>query len=291
MKKKTLNGILYSAAGSFWWGVLGVLYFKSVAFVSALELALHRTIWTAFLLTVIISFSSKWEEVIKILKIKKKFFFLILSSFLIFANWYTWIYAVTVNKLVDASFGYYIYPILSAFFGIVFLKESYNKIKIISFSLVVLSVIYLLFNFASIPWVGLVVAITWSCYTLVRKKINVSPDLGLFIESAFITPLAFVLFYFIYKSGNNVFGAINLSTDIWLFFAGAMTLIPLYLFLKGTELSGLGPSGMIFFITPTGQFILGIFYFGETLDTNKLVSFLIIWFAVAIYLRELAKDK
>ena len=70
-----------------------------------------------------------------------------------------------------------------------------------------------------------------------------------------------------------------------------MTLIPLYLFLKGTELSGLGPSGMIFFITPTGQFILGIFYFGETLDTNKLVSFLIIWFAVAIYLRELAKDK
>ena len=181
MKKKTLNGILYSAAGSFWWGVLGVLYFKSVAFVSALELALHRTIWTAFLLTVIISFSSKWEEVIKILKIKKKFFFLILSSFLIFANWYTWIYAVTVNKLVDASFGYYIYPILSAFFGIVFLKESYNKIKIISFSLVVLSVIYLLFNFASIPWVGLVVAITWSCYTLVRKKINVSPDLGLFI--------------------------------------------------------------------------------------------------------------
>ena len=105
-----------------------------------------------------------------------------------------------------------------------------------------------------------------------------------------MTPFAIIVFYLLSKDGNNFFSPSNLQISIWLFLAGAMTLIPLFLFLKGVELSGLGPTGMIFFLAPTGQFLLGTFYYGEYLDTNKLISFVIIWIAVIIYLRDLTND-
>jgi len=290
MEKKTFNGIVSSGIGSLWWGVIGVLYFKSVSFVSPLELTIHRTVWTAFLLLFSISLYSKWNDVFKILKDFKTTLLLILTSFLIVCNWYTWIYAVTINKLIDAAFGYYIFPILSVFFGILFLKESHNKMKLVAIGLVIIAVIYLLIDLKSTPWIGLIVAFTWSTYTLIRKKIQVSTDLGLFIESAFMTPFAIIAFYFIAKNGNNYFSLNDISISLWLFFAGANTLIPLGLYLYGSSLAGLGPSAMIFFLAPTGQFLLGFYYFGEELDLNKLISFIIIWIAVAIYLRDLAKD-
>jgi chloramphenicol-sensitive protein RarD len=291
MKKKTLNGILSSGIGSLWWGVIGVLYFKSVSFVSPLELTIHRTVWTAFLLIFSISLYSKWNDVLKILKDFKKTLLLIFTSILIVANWYTWIYAVTVNKLIDAALGYYIFPILSVFFGILFLKESRNLMKLIAIILVIIAVIYLLIDIRSTPWIGLIVALTWSVYTLIRKKIQIQTDVGLFIESAFMTPFALIAFYFIVKNGNNYFSLNDISISLWLFLAGANTLIPLFLYLYGSSLAGLGPSAMIFFLAPTCQFLLGFYYFGEPLDFNKLISFIIIWIAVAIYLRDLANDK
>ena len=291
MNKNTFNGILLSATGSIWWGVIGVLYFKSVSFAGPVELVIHRTVWTAFLLLFTTSLYSKWNDIFLILKDIKKTLILFFCGILIVTNWATWIYAVVTNRLVDASFGYYIFPILSVLFGILFFKEPHNKKKLIAISLVIISVIYLLINFESIPWVGLIVAVTWSTYNLIRKKIRVSTDLGLFVESAFMTPFAIIAFYIIAKEGNNFFSPDDLRISFWLFLAGAVTLIPLFLYLKGVELSGLGPSGMIFFLAPTGQFLLGVFYYGEYFDINKLISFVIIWIAVAIYLKDLTNDK
>jgi chloramphenicol-sensitive protein RarD len=290
MRRKIFSGILFAASGSFWWGILGVFYFKSIAFVSPLELVVHRTIWSALTLSITLTLYAKWNEVFNLLKRKNILLGLLLSSILIITNWYTWIYAVTVNKLIDASFGYYIYPILSAFFGIIFLKESYNKTKLISFILVLISIIILFFNFDSVPWIGLVVAASWSLYTLVRKVVKVPADIGLFIESLLLTPLALFIFYNLFQSGENFFSFNDIKISVWLFLAGAMTLIPLFLFLKGTEKAGLGVAGMIFFIVPTCHFLLGVFYFNETLDLYKLLSFSIIWIAVAIFLRDLASD-
>ena len=291
MDKNTLYGILCSGLGSLWWGIIGVLYFKSVSFVDPIELTVHRTIWTAFLLLFTISAYSKWNEVFFVLKNIKKTLILFICGILIVTNWFTWIFAVVTNKLVDASFGYYIFPILSVFFGIVFLKEPHNRKKLLAVALVVVAVIYLFFNFESIPWVGLIVALTWSTYNLIRKKIKVQADLGLFIESAFMTPFAIIIFYVLTRDGNTFFTPDDLRISFWLFLAGPMTLIPLFLYLKGVELSGLGASGMIFFLAPTGQFLLGIFYFNEYLDINKLISFVIIWIAVAIYLHDLTNNK
>tara|TARA_B100000686_G_C16591539_1_gene863646 strand:- start:386 stop:1060 length:675 start_codon:yes stop_codon:yes gene_type:complete len=218
-------------------------------------------------------------------------FYLLVTGILIFCNWSTWIYAVVTNKIVDASFGYFIMPILSVFLGILFLNEPYTKKRLISVLLVAISVIYLLINFSSVPWTGLIVAITWSTYSLLRKKIKVKSEIGLLIESLFITPLALIIFFLIAIDGNYYFSLSDPSISFWLFLAGPMTVIPLFLFLKGIDLAGLGTSGMIFFITPTCQFLLGVFYFDEYFDFSKLIGFIIIWFAVVFYLIDLAYDK
>ena len=291
MKKKLLSGILFSSAGSLWWGVIGVFYFKYVSFAGTVELVVHRSIWTAFVLLLSIIFYSRWRYFFEILNNKKKLFILFISGLLIFINWFTWIYAVVTNRLVDASFGYYIFPILSVLFGFIFFKEKLNKKRIISIFLVLISIIYLLFSFKSIPWIGLTVAITWSTYNLLRKKINVQADIGLFIETIFFVPVALILFYFISQKGLNDFSLSNPNIMFWLFLAGPMTVIPLYLYLRGVELAGLGTSGMVFFITPTGQFLLGIFYYNEIFNVHKLIGFIFIWIAVIIYLKDLNQSK
>ena len=291
MNKNTLYGIFYAASGSLWWGTLGVFYFKSASFAGPIELVVHRTIWTAFSLIITTSLFSKWHIFFSIVKKKRQLIYLLITGILIFCNWSTWIYAVVTNKLIDASFGYFIMPILSVFFGIVFLKESYNKQKIISVLLVIISITYLLINFGSVPWTGLIVGFTWSTYSLLRKKIEVESDIGLLIESLFISPFALIIFYLISLDGNYHFSLTNPGVSFWLFLAGPMTVVPLFLFLKGVNLAGLGNSGMIFFITPTCQFLLGLFYYNEYFDFNKLIGFIIIWIAVAIYLHDLSREK
>jgi chloramphenicol-sensitive protein RarD len=179
-------------------------------------------------------------------------------------------------------------PILSVFLGYIFFKERLNNKRIFSISLVIISIIILLFfSMKSLPWVGIVVGISWGFYNLIRKKINVDTDIGLLIESLFILPFALIAFYFVYEKGLNDFSFSNPELSLFIMLAGPMTVIPLFLYVRGVELSGLGPAGMIFYITPTLQFLLGYFYYDEPFSTIKLGSFILIWIAVIIYLKDL----
>ena len=292
MKNKNFNkGLGLTALGSFWWGVLGVIYFEHISFVGHIEVVIHRSIWTAVVLILSTFYFSKWAIFFKIITDKKKMFTLFFSGLLIFINWSVWIYAVSTDQIIDASFGYFIMPILSVFLGYIFFKEKLNIKRIISILLVVISILFLLFvNIKSIPWVGLVVAISWGFYNLLRKKINVDTDIGLLIESLFILPFVTVVFYFIIQNNLNDFSFSNPSLMFLLILAGPMTVIPLFLYVRGVELCGLGPTGMIFYITPTFQFILGFFYYNEIFSLTKLVSFILIWIAVFIYLKDLYEN-
>ena len=281
------KGILYIVAGSFWWGVIGVIYFRSVSFVGNIELVLHRAIWTALMLIIITSYLSKWNKVKLILIDKKNLFYLIFTSILIFINWSVWIYAVSTNQIVDASFGYFIMPILSVFFGYLFFKELLNKRRIFAIVLTIISVFYLFYFYKNFPWIGLTVGLSWSLYNVFRKKIKVDVDLGLLIESLIILPFALLGFYFVFQTGNLDFGINTLKLSLILIIAGPMTVIPLLFFIKGVNLAGLGPSGMLFFITPTFQFILGLFLYNEPFDAYRLIGFILIWVAVIIYLFDL----
>ena len=281
------KGIISSSLASFWWGFIGTYYFQYITFVGTIEVVVHRCIWTSLMLLITTTFFNKWYLLKKIIFDKKKLLILLITSILIFGNWSIWIYAVATNRIIDASFGYFIFPIISVFFGFLFFNEKLNKKRIISISLVIISTVYLFFNLNSFPWIGFSVAFLWSIYNLLRKKINVDTDIGLFIESLFIFPIAIVIFYFIFQNNMNDFSLSNPSLMPLLILAGPMTVIPLFLYVKGVELSGLGPTGMIFFLAPTGQFLLGFFYYNEDFSMQKLISFIIIWISVSIYLKDL----
>ena len=288
MKQEFNKGLLLTSLGSFWWGFIGVIYFEYVSFIGHVELVVHRCLWTAAMLILTTTFFSKWQIFLKIISSKNNLIGLFFSGFLIFINWAVWIYAVATERIIDASFGYFIMPIISVLLGYIFFKEKLNKKRIFSISLVLFSILILIFfNQKSLPWVGLIVALSWAFYNLIRKKINIDTDVGLLIESLYILPFALIVFYFIAKNGFNDFNLSNLSFSLFLILAGPMTVIPLFLYVRGVELIGLGPTGMIFYITPTLQFILGYFYYNEEFSLIKFLSFIMIWIAVIIYLKDL----
>ena len=284
------KGIISTFAGSFWWGVIGVLYFKYISFVNPLEVVSHRVLWTIFFLFFFIIFKKRLNLVLLILKNKKKTFLLFLSGILIFLNWSTWIYAISIDKLVEASFGYYIFPILSVYWGSIFLGEKLNIKKKISIFIIILSIIYMMYFLEEFPWIGLVVAFSFSLYAVLRKIVMVETDVGLFIESIFLIPIIIFIFYNLNIENEIVFNLKNLELSLILILAGPMTVIPLFLFVKGSELSGLGNASMIFFVAPTGQFLLGLFLYNEAFMINKLIGFILIWFAVLIYLLDLYEN-
>ncbi len=285
------KGIYLSALGSFWWGFFGVIYFKYISFAGHIEVVIHRSLWTSVTLLLTTFLFSKWKIFFSLINNKKKLLVLFFSGLLIFSNWAVWIYAVSTNRVIDASFGYFVMPIISVFLGYFFLKEKISFKAKLSIIIVIISVLILLFiDFKSIPWIGLLVAILWSTYNLIRKKINVDTDVGLLIESLFILPFVLIGFYIITINNFNDFNTSNPTLMFILILAGPMTVIPLFLYVKGVELSGLGPSGMIFYITPTLQFLLGYFMFNEPLNFEKLVSFILIWIAVFLYLKDLYEN-
>ena len=288
MNKEFNKGLLLAGFGSFWWGFLGVLYFKYITFIGHIELVVHRCLWTTFTLIITTFLFSKWHIFFDIIKNKKYLIYLFFSGLLIFINWAIWIYAIATNRIIDASFGYFMMPILSVMLGYIFFKEKLNKKRIFSIILVIISILYLLVvSFKSLPWVGLIVALSWGFYNLIRKKINIDTDIGLLIESLYILPFALIAFYLIASYGYNDFELSNPPMMLLIFLAGPMTVIPLFLYVRGVELCGLGPTGMIFYITPTLQFLLGYFYYDEAFSLTKLVSFIFIWIAVIIYLKDL----
>ena len=291
MNNNFIKGIYLSALGSFWWGFFGVIYFKYISFAGHIEVVIHRSLWTSVTLILTTFLFSKWKIFFNLIHNKKILLILFFSGLLIFSNWAVWIYAVSTNRIIDASFGYFVMPIISIFLGYSFLKEKVSFKAKLSIFIVIFSILYLLVaDIKSIPWIGLLVAILWSVYNLVRKKVNVDTDVGLLIESLFILPFILFAFYIITKNNLNDFEISNPTLMFILMLAGPMTVIPLFLYVKGVEFSGLGPSGMIFYITPTLQFLLGFYLFNEALNFEKLLSFILIWIAVFIYLKDLYEN-
>jgi len=290
MQQNQLKGIFLTISASLWWGILGVIYFKFIDFANPIEVIIHRTIWTALLLIIAIAYQKKIKLMFKTFKNFKYISLLAVSGTLVMINWLTWVYALSIDKLLDASLGYYIYPIISVFFGIIFLNEKTNFKKLLSVFFVFVALLWLLIHFGSIPWIGLTVAISFSLYSLIRKKINIPSDIGLLCETLILTPFALIAFYYLSVNNLNIFSFDKPLLSFYLFWAGLMTLVPLYLYIRGFEIVGIGTASMIFFLTPTSQFLMGHYIYNEPLDINKLIAFIFIWISVIIYLNEIRKE-
>ena len=288
--KKKRRGVIYASLGSLWWGLLGTFFFQYISYAGTIEVVVHRSLWTCIILIITTFFFKKLPKFKKIILDRNNLIILFFTSILILANWTTWIYAVSSQRIIDASYGYFIFPIINVLFGYIFFNEKINNKRFISIIIVIISSIYLLFNFESFPWVGILVAFFWSIYNILRKKINIDTDIGLLIESLYILPVTLICLFLIYDSNYNQFSLSDLKSSTLLFLAGPMTVIPLFLYIKGLERAGLGPSGMIFFITPTSQFLLGFFYYDEQFSIEKFISFIFIWIAVFIYMKDLYEN-
>ncbi|WP_163969432.1 EamA family transporter RarD [Oceanobacillus halotolerans] len=279
-------GILYALGAYLLWGFLPA-YWKLVDYVPAGEILAHRIIWSfVFMIGVVVALR-KWPGFIQeckvIAKDKKKLIGITVASFVISLNWLSYIWAVNSDHVIQASLGYYINPLVSILLGMIVLKEKLSKRQLISFVLAGIGVINLTVSYGVFPWVSLALAFTFAIYGLLKKMVDVSAMFGLTIETMIITPIA-LLYVVALPTTTITTGSFFSTTGIILFGAGVVTAIPLLLFASGAKKIPLSMVGFLQYIAPTIMLVLGIFAYGETFSQAHLISFMLIWIALLIYM-------
>ena len=281
--KKSLIAILICY---FSWGLFPI-YFKLLKSIDAYEVLAMRVLCSFIFMVLVVLFAKNKNticvEIKKIWQNKKSFSLLVLASFLITANWLTYIIAVNTNHVLEASFGYYLNPIVTIILAVVFLKEKLTRIQTIACICVGISLLYLFISIGSLPWISILLALTFGLYSLCKKKIILSPKAGLLIETAIVSPIAIIYMLYLASTSNITFYTSNNATIIALLLSGAITAIPLMLFAKGAVDIPLYLLGILQYLPPTIQFFIGIFIYNEPLSIEKLISFIIIWIAVAVF--------
>tara|TARA_B100000029_G_scaffold512901_1_gene610838 strand:- start:1134 stop:2018 length:885 start_codon:yes stop_codon:yes gene_type:complete len=290
LKTNFTKGIFYACLAAFWWGMPQPLFFNEIKYVPPFEIAMHRGIWSFFLLFLFLLFLNEINDFFHLFKSSKKIIILTTTSLLITTNWLGFIYSVNINKVQDASLGYFLTPMISISLGYFILNEKLNSRKIISVSLMLIACFILFINLNYFPYIALLIGTTWGIYGLLRKQIEVSPALGLLYESGLISLFAFP--YLIYLSYENIgYFSFNLNfISIMLFFTGIVTIIPLFFFNLGLKYTTLGLAGVLFYIAPSFHFITSVFILDEYLETQKLLVFIIIWIGVGIFIYDAIKN-
>ena len=252
---------------------------------------MHRGVWSFFVLFLSLIFFSEIKDFFTLFKSSKKIIILTITSFLIATNWLGFIYSVSINKVQDASLGYFLTPMISISLGYFILNENLNTLKVISVSLMLFACVVLFTNLDSFPYLALLIGTTWGIYGLLRKQIEVSPATGLLYESGLIT--LFALPYLIYLNHIDV-GYFNLNfsyISIMLFFTGIVTIIPLFFFNLGLRYTTLGLAGVLFYIAPSFHFITSVFILDENLEIEKIAAFIIIWIGVSVFIYDAVRNK
>ena len=281
LEKSYKQGLMFAIAAYIMWGVAPV-YFKWVAQVSALEILTHRVIWSFAFLFGIITLTAGWHRVQHVCRQRKKVPVLLLSSVIIAVNWLIFIWAITNDRLMDASLGYYINPLFNVVLGTVFFSEKLRRAQWFAVALALAGVLVELIAFGAIPWVSVALASTFSCYGVLRKKVNVDAISGLFVETMFLLPVA--LFYVLLVDLPS-FDFINadLSLSLLLLAAGVVTTLPLLAFSAAAIRIPLSTLGFIQYIGPTLMLSMAVFVYGESFEPEKGLTFGFIWLALVVY--------
>ncbi len=266
------------------------LFFDQIKYVTPIEVAMHRGLWSFVILFFLLFFLNEIKDFIDLFKSSKTIIILSITSILIAINWTGFIYSVSINKVQDASLGYFLTPMISIGFGFLFLKEKLNIKKTISVFLMIMACFILFISLRDFPLIAILIGTTWAIYGLLRKQIKVSPAIGLLYESAFIS--MFALPYLLYLSFLNI-GEFSLNynvTNIMLILTGLVTIFPLFFFNLGLKYIPLGLAGVLFYIAPSFHFITSVFLLDEYLEFSKLLSFIIIWIGVGIFIYDAIKN-
>lgn len=279
-------GVLSGAGAYVLWGILPI-YWKLVDRVPALQIMSHRVIWCFLFMALVLLVTKKLRfflsELRGIFSNAKMFFSIFLASVLISVNWLTYIWAVNNNHIIETSLGYYINPLVSVLLGVIILKEKLSLWQMVSFFLAAIGVLNMTLHFGGVPWIALILALSFALYGLSKKIIHLGAVSGIAVETLFIFPFALIYLNYAHNSGVGAFTWHNPVVSLILAGAGIVTAVPLILFAGGAKRLPLSIIGFLQYITPTMTLILGVFLYHETFSSVHLVSFAFIWTALTIF--------
>jgi len=282
------KGLLFGVSAYIIWGLLP-LYWKLVEEAGAYEILAHRGIWSLLICVSLLALRKQLKSAYEMVRSSRTFSLLFLASGLLTINWGVYIWSVTVNRVVEAALGYYITPLINVTFGVLLLREKLRPAQWIAVALAAAGVVILTLGYGSLPWIALVLAISWGSYSLIKKSLNLGALETLSLETlfAFLPNLVFLLI--IQGNGSAEFGS-TWTISILLFGAGAATVIPLLLFNGSTTRLPLSTVGLLQYITPTIMFFIGIFINDEDISMTKVLGFAFIWLALAVLSRDLYRS-
>ena len=282
---ETQVGIIYALVAYFIWGI-APLYFKYLDFISVYEILAHRVIWSVLVTTLLVCYLKDWPNVLLVCRSYKSLLMLTLTSLLISCNWLVFIWAINNGKMLEASLGYFINPIVNVVLGLVFLNERLSRLKWLAVLFAFIGVAVQAWQLGELPWVSLVLPVTFAFYGLLRKKVKVKAITGLFLETLAVLPIAGVyLIVFAQSETSNLFNN-ELSLNLLLMLAGIVTAMPLICFGQAALRLTLSTLGFFQYLAPSLVFISAVFIYGEPISLVKLFTFACIWTGILIFLFE-----
>ena len=280
----TFKGSIILVCAFTLWGIFPI-YFTWVKSINPFEILAHRIVWSVTLLMIILYWMKNIKSMLKYTKDKEIFKKLFLASFFISSNWLIFIYAISQGKILDVTIGYYTAPILTIAIGVIIFKEKLNKSQWSALFFVFIAVAYQWLSLRGFPFIIIGLSMSFSFYSVIKKNIKIDSVMSLSIETLFLLP--FAVLFLLYLFYNNELAFIQNSTlnmSFLLFLSGIITITPLLLFAKGAKMVPLYLIGLLQFITPTIGFLIAIFVYDEELNTDKLITFGLLWFGLIIFI-------
>lgn len=281
------QGIFFGLAAYVLWGILPV-YWKALELVSPFEILSSRFMWSCVFVFLLIIFQKKWplfaKEVKQVFSNVKTGAAMVAAGITISFNWGTFIWAVNNGHIVETSMGYYINPLVSILFAVVFLRERLDKMQLAAITCAFIGVASMVYSFGKIPWVSLTLAFTFALYGLLKKILPVSALTSIMLETLLITPLALVYEYSLWQQGVSFYASGNMQVIMMLTGAGVVTAIPLLLFTAGARMLPLKIIGFLQYISPTLTLLIGVFVYNEAFTASHLLAFGWIWGALLLFI-------
>ena len=276
------KGVAYGVAAYGMWGLVPI-YFKALSDVPALEVLANRIAWSVVLLVPLVLVRGQWPELRRVINDRKTLAALMLTTVLIAVNWYLFIWAVAHDRVLEASLGYFINPLVNVLLGMVFLGERLSRPAAAAVALAVMGVAVQVVMVGALPWIALTLAFSFGLYGLLRKTASVGAVVGLTVETSFLMLPAVGYLFWARRTGGLYLGTGDLSTDVLLILAGVVTAAPLLCFTSAARLLPLTTLGFLQYLAPSGHFLLAVLAYGEVLTTGRIITFVCIWLALAIF--------
>ncbi len=276
------KGVAYGVAAYGMWGLIPI-YFKALTGVPALEVLAHRIVWSVVLLVPLVLVRGQWPELRRVFSSRKTLATLVVTTVLIAINWYLFIWAVDHDRVLEASLGYFINPLINVMLGMVFLGEKLSRPAAVAVVLAGLGVSVQVVMVGELPWIALALGFSFGIYGLLRKTAAVGAVVGLAVETSMLMLPAAGYLVWARRTGGLYLGTGDLSTDVLLVLAGAVTAVPLLCFTSAARLLPLTTLGFLQYLAPSGQFLLAVLAYGEVLNPGRIITFVCIWLALAIF--------